>query len=151
MKTSLLLSVMMAGAMGMALAQGPYPRDRRGNQRYNDRGGYGGGYGGGYRGNVVDRVMGDLSQAGGSGWLDNHERKHIEHAQRDLSRFQEKMSQGRFDRGRLDSAIGNLQHVVNADRIDPRSRSRLARDLDDLRNFRDRGGSRNGYNGGRPY
>jgi hypothetical protein len=155
MKTSWLLTLTIAGSMGMAFAQGPYSRDGYGNPRYNNRG-YNteryrdydrDSYGGGYRFNLVDRVMNDLSRASGYGWMDNHNRKHIDHAQRDLDRFREKWSRGRFDRGRLDSAISNLQHVVNSNRIEPRSRDRLARDLYDLRNFRTRGA----YPGARPY
>ncbi len=152
---SLLLIFALAGAAGLAQAQRPYPRDGYGNPRYNDRGyrdQYSGDYGrGSYRGNVVDRVMSDLSRSGGYGWMDNRDRKRIDRAQRDLAKFQEKWSRGKFDRGKLDSAIDNLQHVVNSSRFDPRSRDRLARDLYDLRDFRSRGAYQRDYYRGRPY
>jgi hypothetical protein len=156
-KFSLLLALIVTGTVSIALAQGPYPRDGYGNPGYNNRG-YSGGYRdydrGGYgrsNGTVIDRVMGDLSQTGSYGWMDGRDRKHINHAQDDLMRFQEKWSRGRFDRGRLDRAIDNLQHVVNSSRLDPRRRDRLASDLYDLRDFRNRGSYNGGYYGGRPY
>jgi len=139
MKTSLLLTAALTAATGLSLAQGPYSRDGYGNQRYYDYDRRGPAPA--YRGDLVGRVINDLSQAGSRGWMENHDRKHLERAWRDLDRFQEKLSRGRFDHGRLDSAIGNLEHVVRADRVDPRTRGRLARDLQELRAFRARGGS----------
>ena len=147
MKTSLFLTLLMAGGVSVALAQGPYPRDGYGGRyRDYDRGNYNGNR----REDVVGRVMNNLSQAGGYGWMDHRDQKRLDHAFRDLMRFQEKWSRGRYDRGRLDSAIGHLQQAVNSNRIDPRRRDRLARDLYDLRDFRARG-SYNGDPYGRPY
>ncbi len=126
---------------------GPY-RQYPPSDRYRD--GYRGGpYGyGGYSNapaSPVDRALYDLSRAGRSGYLDHHERKHLEHAQDDLARFQERWSQGRFDTGRLDSAIDNIKHLVNADQMRPPDRNILARDLADLRAFRANRGRSYGF------
>jgi hypothetical protein len=77
--------------------------------------------------------------------VDHHERDHFRRAQEDLARFQERWSQGRFDRGRLDRAIEHMQHLVNSRQMRGRERSLLASDLDALRNFRASQGR--GYNG----
>src|SRR5262245_20002056 len=62
-------------------------------------------YGYGRAGSPVDQALYDLSRVGRNAYVDHHERDHFRHAQEDLGRFQERWSQGRFDRGRLDRAI----------------------------------------------
>jgi len=89
---------------------------------------------------VVDRVMADLNRAAGAR-LDGHERKHFDDVARNLQEFQLRASRGKFDTGKLDKAIGSLEHLANADRIRGRDRDMLVRDLNDLRQFRaSRGG-----------
>jgi len=110
------------------------PALARDDDRYRGRNqGYGYGYG---AAGPVDRAISDLQRAARGGWLDGHERKHIEHAMNDLDRFRRRWSEGRFDKGRLDSAIENMQHLVNADRVRGRDRQVLAADLAALRDFR---------------
>ncbi len=97
------------------------------------------------RGDVVDRVLGDLDRAQNSGYSAYREQKHFDKARRDLLRFRDNWSRGRFDRGRLDSAIDNVHHLVDSRRLPPREREMLSRDLYALREFRSSGGYYGGY------
>lgn len=95
---------------------------------------------------LVDRVISHLEGAQGFG-QSGGDRRHLDHARNDLFRFREKWYRGKFDRGRLDSAIDHIHHVVDSRWVGPRERSALSRDMYDLRDFRATGG---GY-GRRPY
>ena len=112
----------------------------RGN-RYYDRDDYGGRYGRQSLG-LIDRVIADIDRAGYYG-QSGGDRHHLDHARNDLYRFREKWYGGKFDRGRLDSAIDNIHHVVDSRRVDPRERSSLTRDMYELRDFRATGGYEN--------
>jgi hypothetical protein len=131
-----------AALLTVGAAQAQY-RDRYGNQNpYGNRGDnrYGnGGYGYNYGGNLVPRVLSDLDRAASARYADKHERKHFDQARKDLLRFQENGARGKFDRDRLDGAIDHLSHLANSDRLHPRDRQMLARDMQDLREFRSRG------------
>ena len=94
------------------------------------------GAGYGQSGSPVDRALYDLSRIDRNAYVDHHEREHFRHAQEDLVRFQERWSQGRFDRGRLDRAIDNIQHLVQSWQLRGRGRDVLANDLAALREFR---------------
>jgi hypothetical protein len=107
------------------------PYEQGGRYRYGDRSS---GYG--RNGSPVDRALYDLSRVDRNAYVDHHEREHFRHAQEDLARFQERWSQGRFDRGRLDRAIDNMQHLVQARQLHDRDRDVLASDLEALRYFR---------------
>jgi hypothetical protein len=124
--------------------RGGYDDGRYSQQRgYADQGRSGNGYG---QGSLVGRVLSDLDRAARSPHLDGHERKHFDEAGRKLQEFEERWAQGRFDNGKLDKAIENLDHLANADRVSGRDRETLARDLQDLRRFRSTGGRySNGY------
>jgi hypothetical protein len=78
-------------------------------------------------------------------WTDRHNQKHFERALRELHRFQDRWAQGRFDRGRLDRAIDNLNHLAHARQIHPRDRAILQRDVYALRDFRAAAGRRDRY------
>ena len=91
--------------------------------------------------------MSDINRAASNARrLDGHERKHFDEAARKLQDFQYRLDQGRFDTGKLDKAIENLQHLANADRVRGRDLDILAQDLSALRQFRSsRGGYSDGY------
>ena len=55
---------------------------------------------------------------------------------RSLQEFQSRWARGKFDTGKLDKAIHNLEHLADADRVRGRDREILSRDLYDLRQFR---------------
>jgi hypothetical protein len=151
-------SVLVFGmaARGQGSGQGPYYRggynddgysrgrgdDRR--QYGNDRFGYGRN-----QGSLIGRIMSDLDRAASNSRLDGHERKHFDEAAAKLQDFEGRWSQGRFDTGKLDGAIENLKHLANAVRVNRRDRQILARDVEELRQFRASRGrfSNDGYEG----
>ena len=89
---------------------------------------------------LIGRVLTNLDNAAANAWLDGHERKHFEKAAKSLQAFEYRRAQGKFDRGKLDEAIQSLEHLANADRISDRDRDLLARDIQNLRQFRTSGG-----------
>ena len=128
----------------------PYYRNDRNRDDYNysDQGRYGRDrYGDGRnQGSRIGRVIADLNRAASNARLDGHEWKHFDEAARKLQEFEGRWAQGKFDSGKLDKAIQNLEHLVNADRLSGRDRGVLARDIDDLRQLRyTRGRSSYGY------
>jgi hypothetical protein len=135
-----LLSV---AAMGIAFAisagaqgyyDGPYSggRDAYGRPYYGDRG-----WRGPYQGrDVIGQVMADLDRIGAYSGYDRHNRKKVDHAQRELIKFQSKWARGRFDSDPLDEAIDEMKDLAGSDRIGPRERRILMRDIEALRDFR---------------
>ncbi len=101
----------------------------------------------GYRQSPVDRVLSDLNQAESRAYLDGHERKHFNDAARSLQQFQERWARGKFDNGKLEKAIRNMEHLAQADRVSGWDRDMLARDINELQQFRAGGG----YSYGRRY
>lgn len=105
-----------------------------GNGRYSDdRYSYDYGRSGQY---LIDRVMSDLDQAARRARLDGHEVDHFNDVAHNLQEFEWRWARGRFDTGKLDKAIHNLEHLAEADRVRGRDRDMLSRDLYDLRQFR---------------
>ena len=113
----------------------PYSRDR--------------GYGyGTYQGDLIGRVMSDLNRAASGAYLDDHERHHFDEVASNLEDFQNRLARGKFDTGKLDKVIHNLEHLAQADRVRGVDREILSRDLYDLRHFRATRGGYGGYGGG---
>ncbi len=109
---------------------------RRGRGRYkNQRSRGAAGYGIGGAG-IIDRTTSDLRRAASRNRVDRHERDHFERAMNELQAFRYRMAEGRFEEGRLNRAIEDLQHLANADQIHPGDRRTLARDMLELRHFR---------------
>lgn len=116
-------------------------RNRAGEWR---RGGYGG------PDQVINQVMRDLDVAGrNTRYVDDHERKHFQHAREELYKFQDRFRQGKWDNGKLDKAIEDLSHLANARQLDPRARQLMANNANVLRDLRaNRGRYENGSYGG---
>lgn len=90
----------------------------------------------------VDRALVNLDRAARNArWIDSHERKHFERATRELLRFRQRWHEGRFDKGRLDEAIENIEDLAQARQLHPMDRRMLASDLYALREFRARAGA----------
>jgi hypothetical protein len=97
-------------------------------------------------GGLLDHVQQDLDRAAGQPYLSPSARGKIEHARQKIWDVQRKLASGRFDRGALDDAIGNIKHAVNNPSTDYRDRRILADDLAGLRAFRaNRGYAAPGY------
>ena len=111
-------------------------RYNRGDDRYGN---------GGNEDALIGRVLSDLTRAASNARLDGHERKHFNEVAQKLQEFEGRLAQGRFDTGKLDSAINNLEHLASADRVRGRDRDMLARDLQDLRQLRSTRGRYSNY------
>jgi hypothetical protein len=147
--SSLLISM---AANAQTWGQDPYsPRrdDRYARQRgnYPDQGRNGNdGYGyGRSQDSLISRVMADLSRAAANARLDGHERKHFDEVAQNLQDFEGRWARGKFDSGKLDKAIRNLEHLADADQVRGRDRNMLARDVQDLRQFRSTRGRYSDY------
>ena len=108
------------------------PYYRNNNSYYPERG-YGYGQ---YHGDLIGRVMSDLNRAASRAYLDGHERHHFDEVAGSLQDFQARLTRGKFDTGKLDKAIHNLEHLAQADRVRGDDRDMLTRDLNNLRQFR---------------
>jgi hypothetical protein len=109
-----------------------------GNRRFRDSGWYRPGGAG-----IVDRTMSDLRRAASRNRVDSHERDHFQRAMNELQTFRFRLADGRFDEGRLNRAIEDLEHLSNARQLHPADRRILAQDMYELRDFRRYG--RQGY------
>jgi hypothetical protein len=68
--------------------------------------------------------------------VDRHEANHFREAFEDLRVFDMRMQRGQFDRGRLNGAIRNLEHLAQAHQLHPRDRSVLRAHLSELYRIR---------------
>ena len=129
----------------------PYYRNDPNRGYYPDQGRYGNDrYGYGRNGDsLIGRVLADLNMAASNARVDGHERRHFDEAAQKLQEFEGRWAQGKFDTGKLDKAIQNLEHLADADQVRGRDRDMLARDMQDLRQFRSTRGrySNYGYGG----
>jgi hypothetical protein len=118
-----------------------YPGGGQRGGIYEDRGGWRGS-----SGSPVQRVLSDLDRIQGRSSVDKHERDHFNKARQELYRFEERWRGGRFDSGRLDKAMDNIEHLARSHQLHPRDRSVLAQDLRMLGQLRSARGSygRNG-------
>lgn len=136
---SALAMTLVAGSAGFAHAQGWYhaDSDRYERDHYRD-------YDRDRRmASPVDATIRDLEQfARRTERRDSHhERVRFDNAIRNLSKFQDRYYRGKFDRGRLDQAIEDVDNVVKHNPLGQYARERLWNDLNNLRAFRDGRGS----------
>ncbi|MGH9822221.1 MAG: hypothetical protein ACREDR_03025 [Blastocatellia bacterium] len=91
---------------------------------------------------VVSRLQEDLRHAEGTASQHKHSKdaERIDHAMRHLSDFDRSLSKGKFDSGRLDRAVSDVQNIVDHNTLSPEDRDNLMSDLHDMRSMRsDRG------------
>jgi hypothetical protein len=94
---------------------------------------------------LIDRVLRDLDRARSDREAERHEHNRFDQARRNLLRFEDNWSRGRFDKDRLDGAIDDLHHLSASDHLRRRDRDILARDMQALRDFRASAGRYEGY------
>jgi hypothetical protein len=86
----------------------------------------------------VEHTIYDLKQIGSRNTYSGHEFERYNNAIRHLEQFSERLHEGgRFDKDKLDEAIGNVQSVADHNRMDPRAREILIRDDNELRRLRE--------------
>ena len=86
---------------------------------------------------LVDRTQADL-RAAGDIQHGQKERERYKHAQKSLSTFDRHLYKGRFDKDKLDDAIGDIQSVLDHNTLQASTRDALMRDVSDLRAARAR-------------
>ena len=87
--------------------------------------------------NVVQRTEEDLHQVRKEGARNQKERERVDNARKHLSDFDRNLSNNKFDKGLLDSAIDDVKNVVEHDTLEARDRDALTADLNDLRRIRE--------------
>jgi hypothetical protein len=86
---------------------------------------------------LVDRVHDDLNRAYGVWHASGGDRDRLNHAEKQLRDFAQKMEQGEIDKGELDEAIAGVQHVLDNNRLPDRERDALSSDVAQLRGMRE--------------
>jgi hypothetical protein len=86
---------------------------------------------------LVGRVQEHLHRAERRNRPEDKERERFQNAQHHLSDFDRGLSEGKFDKDRLDAAIDDVKNVVDGNRLAPESRDELTRDIEELRRLRE--------------
>lgn len=115
-KITLTLSALLLSAI-LLQAQGRYAYER--DQRW-----------------PADQTIADLKAISAHNTYNPREMERYDNAMTHLSQFAEKLHEGRFDRGKLDHGIGDLQGILNKNPMDGRARDILNHDLVELRRLR---------------
>ena|SRR5579871_2328413 len=86
---------------------------------------------------LVDRVHVDLDHAYGAWHFSGGDKDRLNHAEKELREFARSWNHEHFDKGKLDDAIGSIQHVLDNNRMPPGERDALSNDVAQLRNMRE--------------
>jgi hypothetical protein len=84
----------------------------------------------------ANQTIADLKAISAHNTYNPHEMERYDEAMTHLSQFAEKLHLGHFDRGKLDSSIGDVQKILNKNPMDARARDILNHDLGELRRLR---------------
>ena len=87
---------------------------------------------------LIDRTQSDLRASAESELNDGKQRERYRNAQDRLSTFDRHLTKGHFDKGELDKAIGDVQHVLDHNTLQVSARDALLRDAQELRIARER-------------
>lgn len=85
---------------------------------------------------LVERVQRNLRRAENFTPPNEKERERYHNAQRHLSEFDRKLSEGQFDKDKLDEVIDDVKNVVEHNTLEAEDRDKLSRDLAELRELR---------------
>lgn len=85
---------------------------------------------------VVARVQSDLQRAAQSPAVHGKDRERYDNAMRHLSQFDRDLTRGKFDKGKLNTAIEDVKHVVENNTLAVEDRDALREDLARLRDLR---------------
>ena len=84
----------------------------------------------------VDATIRDLKMIASHNTYSGKEMERYDSAMTHLSQFAERLHDGRFDKGKLDQSIGDVENVLNRNPMDGRARDILNRDVLELRRLR---------------
>src|SRR5262245_7649514 len=90
---------------------------------------------------LVARVQSDLKRAAdfaesGAGVKSEKEIDRFRNAEKSLSDFDRNLTKGKFDKGDLDKAIGDIKNVLDHNTLSSEDRDALTADLRELRGLR---------------
>src|SRR5258708_33536890 len=86
---------------------------------------------------LVDRVHTDLDHAYGVWHFSNDDRERLNHSEKELREFAQTWDKGKFDVGRLDNAIGGIQHVLDSNKLPESDRAAISDDVTQLHRMRE--------------
>ena len=86
--------------------------------------------------NIVQRAQDDLQRVYRKGARNAKEQERIDNARKHLSDFDRNLSNNKFDKDRLDSAIDDVNNVVANNTLAGNDRDALKADLSELRRIR---------------
>ena len=86
---------------------------------------------------LVDRVHDDLDRAYRLKHFSNDDRERLNHAEKELREFSQTWDKGKFDVGRLDNAIGSIQHVLDDNKLPENARLPISDDVTQLHRMRE--------------
>ena len=86
---------------------------------------------------LVDRVHADLDHAYRLKHFSNDDHDRLNHAEKELREFAQTWDKGKFDVGRLDDAIGSIQHVLDKNKLPEDERAALSEDVTQLHRMRE--------------
>ena len=94
----------------------------------------------------VETTLSDLNDIASRHPVGGRERERFNNAMQHLHEFGDRLHEGgTFDKGKLDQAIGDVQNVIDHNRLGPREHEMLTRDVNDLRDLRQHYDDRNRY------
>ena len=85
---------------------------------------------------LVGRVQGNVKRAAEFDASSAKERERIDNALKHLAEFDRELAKNHYDKGILDTAISDVQNIVDHNTISPRDREILTHDLGELRSLR---------------
>ena len=85
----------------------------------------------------LEATIHDLEEIAERNTYSGKERERYDNALRHVSQFAERLHEGRFDKDKLDDAIGDVQNVIDHNRMGERARRVLLRDVAELRRLRE--------------
>jgi hypothetical protein len=86
---------------------------------------------------VIGKAQEDLRRVEHRDMWTMVDKGHYDAAERNLADVRHDLDENRLDRGRLDRAIEQIEHITHVDRLDGHARDILAEDLHELRRLRD--------------
>jgi hypothetical protein len=85
----------------------------------------------------LDATIHHLEEIAEHNTYSGKERERYDHALRHVSQFATRLHEGRFDKDKLDEAIGDVQNVIDNNPMGERARRVLLRDVSELRRLRE--------------
>jgi hypothetical protein len=86
---------------------------------------------------LIEKVQTDLRAVEHHDTWPEADRGHYDAAERNLTDVRHDLDENRLDRGKLDAAIGEMEHISHVNLLDPKVRETVNEDVRELRRLRD--------------